>query len=107
METRPLAYRLGQDASLVVDLGAESAGWRLGDERVTARRLLQHAPAERVAEAEALTRRALRDLRAAASAEPDRRRAARLRRMASELWGEHRAALNGRGRGGQARLPGL
>ena len=107
METRPLAYRLGQDASLVVDLGAESAGWRLGDERVTARRLLQHAPAERVAEAEALTRRALRDLRAAAAAEDDRRRAARLRRMASGLWAEHRDALNGRGRGGQGSTPRL
>jgi hypothetical protein len=105
--TRPLAYRLGEDASLVVDLGAESVGWRLGDERVTARRLLQHASAERVAEAEVLTRRAVRDLRAAALSDPDRRRAARLRRLAGELWGEHRAAVNGRGRGGQARLPGL
>ena len=82
-------------------------GWRLGDERVTVRRLLQHAPAERVQEAEALTRRALRDLRAAASDEPDRVRAARLRRLASDLWSEHRAARTGRGRGGQTKLPGI
>ena len=106
-------------------------GWRLGDERVTVRRLLQHAPAERVQEAEALTRRALRDLRAAASAEPDRPRGrlrdgeravgraprrpngrgrggqARLPGLASDLWSEHRAARTGRGRGGQTKLPGI
>jgi hypothetical protein len=97
-----VAYQLSErPAALVVDLASVSAGWRIVDQDVPARSVLEIASE---AELEALVRRAIAEVRAQATAAGPPR-SDLLRRLAAEIWRDYRAAVNGSGE--QQALPGV
>jgi hypothetical protein len=97
-----VAYQLSErPAALIVDLAAASAGWRVVDQEVPVRSVLEIAPAPEV---EALVRRALAEIRGHATAAVPPR-SDLLRRLAAEIWRDFKAAANGGGE--QQALPGV
>jgi hypothetical protein len=97
-----VAYQLAdRPAALVVDFAAAAAGWRVVDQEVPVRAVLEIAPA---AEVEALVRRAIAEVRGRAT-QAESTRGDLLRRLAAEIWRDFRAATDGAGE--QQALPGV
>jgi hypothetical protein len=101
------AFRLSNGATLVVDLEAGVAEWRIDGVAVSARQLLRHAPATLREDATRATRRACAVIRARAAGSATPADAAALRELATRLWEAHRAVLAGRRPDGQQALPGF